>query len=88
MLQNLFLHLHSVCSSVYKCALFKAAFALTFFGALRVGELVSPSKGEKGGLLVQDVECLEGAVGVWVRRSKTDQGGKGMRLQMFSVPGA
>lgn len=49
MLQDLFLHLSSLCSLDYECSLFQAAFALAFFGALKESELVSPSKRAQGG---------------------------------------
>lgn len=41
-----------LCSSVYEARLFKASFCLAFFAALRVGELVPPSKDRPGGLQV------------------------------------
>ena len=88
MLQSLFRHLQSVCNLAYEIALFQAAFALAFFGALRIGELVSASRTAHGGLLEGDVELWGDEVGVWVRRSKTDQEGKGMRLSLFRVPDA
>ena len=88
MLLNLFLQLHTVRSSAYEYVLFKAAFALAFFGALRIGELVSASRTAHGGLLEGDVELWGDEVRVWVRRSKTDQEGKGMRLSLFRVPDA
>lgn len=44
--------LRSICSSEYEQKLFQAAFLLPFFGALRIGELVSPSKkGSWGGFM-------------------------------------
>lgn len=38
-----------MCSSDYEVLLFKTLFSLVFFGAFRIGELVSPSKKVNGG---------------------------------------
>ncbi|KAM9324294.1 uncharacterized protein PAF06_000315 [Gastrophryne carolinensis] len=42
--------LTQVCSLEFEVQLFQAAFSVAFFGALRVGELVSRNKREPGGL--------------------------------------
>lgn len=69
--------LGATCFNSYEVLLFKAAFALAFFGAFRVYELVSPSCTKGGGSLEEDVrfdcevpECV-------VCRSKTGQLAKG-----------
>lgn len=77
-----------VCSSSYECLLFTAAFSLAFFGVFRVGELVSPSKKEAGGILVQDVRACTGSVCLRLRRSKTDQLGKGIDVWLHALPGS
>ena len=77
-----------VCSSLYEVALFKAAFLLAFFGAFRVGELVSPSKKVQGGNGSQEVVCGEGDLRLFWRRSKTDQTGKGRSVRVFAVGGS
>lgn len=51
-LQGILTRLPEVCASVYEAALFKVAFALAFFGAFRISELVSPSKKVHGGCWV------------------------------------
>ncbi|CAN2387662.1 hypothetical protein PRIEUP_LOCUS11981 [Pristimantis euphronides] len=48
--------LGNVCSSEYEVRLFRLAFSWAFFGALRVGELVSPSKIREGGIRREDVQ--------------------------------
>lgn len=80
MLQVLTGSLEKVCSSFYECVLFWAAFALAFFAALRISELVSPSKKVEGGLLYRDVEHVQDTIRIWIRRSKTDQAGRGMTI--------
>lgn len=85
MIKQLMLSLETVCRSVYECVLFKAAFALAFFGALRISELVSPSKAIPGGLMYGDVELLQDMVRIWISRSKTDQAGKGMYLDFGRI---
>lgn len=56
---------------------------LAFFGALRIGELVSSAKHVAGGLFREDVVVTEVLVSVVVRKSKTDQAGKGVILELF-----
>ncbi|XP_077349935.1 integrase/recombinase xerD homolog [Lithobates pipiens] len=79
--------LRVVCSSGYEVVLFRAAFVLAFFGVFRIGELVSPSKRGRGGLFVEEVACLTDRVTMKVRRSKTDQDGKGKEVVVFAIPG-
>ncbi|XP_075128011.1 uncharacterized protein LOC142201079 [Leptodactylus fuscus] len=77
--------LDGVCSSGLEITLFRAAFSLAFFGALRIGELVSSSKNKPGGLLFEDVDIYGDRVEFRIRRCKTDQVGKGKVL--YGVPG-
>lgn len=85
-LQAIFTQL--LCITAYEVSLFKAAFSLAFFGAFRIGELVSSSKRVQGGILAQDVVCRENSVQLLLRRSKTDQLGKDAQVQLFSLPGS
>lgn len=78
--------LGKVCVSEYERVLFRAVFVLAFFGAFRVGELVSRNKKGQGGLEVQDVWVQGDTLGVFLRRSKTDQLGKGARVDLRAVP--
>ena len=87
-LRRIFGVLGEVCSSAYEIRLFRAGFSVAFFGAFRVGELVSPSKRVPGGLLVNDVHLAEGKVVFRLKRSKTDQGGKGVGVSLYSLPGS
>ncbi|KAE8588259.1 hypothetical protein XENTR_v10022432 [Xenopus tropicalis] len=75
------------CRSEYEVILFRAAFALAFFGALRLGELVSKSKSVPGGLFFQDVQVTEDRVFIRLQRSKTDVLGKGKDIVLFKVDG-
>lgn len=85
-LQAIFEALGSLCSSVYEIALFKAAFSLAFFGVF--SELVSPSHRVPGGILVQDVLFSGEQLQVLLARLKTDQAGKGVRVELFTLSGS
>ena len=80
--------LGTLCSSRFEVLLFRAAFALAFFGAFRVGELVSPSKTVQGGMLADDVVWTREGVALWLRQSKTDQTGKGKVVRVFPIEGS
>lgn len=85
MLQGLVHGLEEICFSDYDTTLFRAVFVLAFFGAFRVGELVSSSKSFPGGLQRTKVEMGVGRVDIWLHRSKTDQAGKGRRVVLFAI---
>lgn len=87
-LQKLLVQLVSFCSSAYEVVLFRAAFTLAFFLAFRIGKLVSSSRAVHGGMLDREVCCNEDEVSLISRRSKTDQGSKGKKVQIFSLPGS
>ncbi|XP_075705275.1 uncharacterized protein LOC142728910 [Rhinoderma darwinii] len=74
------------CVSAYECLLFQCAFMLSFFGALRISELVSPSRMRVAGLLREDVVLLPDSIRLRVSRSKTDLYGQGAWLSIFSLP--
>ncbi|XP_066457764.1 uncharacterized protein [Eleutherodactylus coqui] len=77
-----------VCGKEFERRLFRAAFSFAFFGALRVSELVSPSKTVGGGLQAEDVRLVDGRLDLLIRRSKTDQQGRGQVIRLGEVPGA
>lgn len=77
----------SCCSSAYEAVLFQACFCLAFFAALRVGELVPPSRVRPGGLRADDVILANGALRIRIRRSKTDVLGRGVWVPLQSVGG-
>ncbi|XP_068103215.1 uncharacterized protein [Hyperolius riggenbachi] len=79
--------LSCLCASEYEASLFKTAFTLSFFGAFRVGELVSPNKHRVGGILAPDVAVQEDSVSILLRRSKTDQASKGRSVSLFRIGG-
>lgn len=64
--------LRHCCSSYYEFILFRTAFVLAFFGALRIGELVAVNKASTAPLGYSDVVLGDGSVSLLIRRSKTD----------------
>lgn len=80
--------LKGVCTDGYEACLFRAAFSLAFFGAFRISELVSPSRVRAGGLLSEDLLLGEHSVECRVRRSKTDQLGRGVSLVLQELRGS
>lgn len=77
-----------ICASPYEGALFRSCFTLAFFGALRVGELVPPSRARARGLLEDEVVLSNGSLRVRIRRSKTDVLGQGEWLPLHGVVGS
>lgn len=77
--------LNGLCVSEDEIRLFRLAFALAFFGAFRISELVAPSKRQEGGLGFEDVTMLEGRLECILRRSKTDQRGRGTVVVLHAL---
>ncbi|KAM3911194.1 uncharacterized protein RB166_019882 [Leptodactylus fuscus] len=77
-----------VCLSEYEVALFSLAFSLAFFGAFRVSELVSPSRVCPGGLLLGDCRLSGDELVCRIRRSKTDQEGRGLVVRLHRLQGS
>lgn len=73
------------CVSAYEVLLFKAAFTLAFFGAFRISELVASSGKAVDGLRFHDVEVAAEGLVCWLRRSKTDQLGRGRKVVLFRL---
>lgn len=86
-LQGIVAHLAGMCVSAYEGALFKLAFMLAFFGALRIGELVSPSKKVHGAIWGHEVLCKNEGVSLMLRISKTDQLNKDRLVKVFPLQG-
>lgn len=61
---------------------------LAFFGAFRIGELVSPSKKVQGGLSYHDVKCEAEVLQLCLRKSKTNQLGRGRIVWVYPVLGS
>lgn len=72
----------------YEYRLFSCAFSLAFFGAFRISELVAPSRVRVGGLLHGDVRCDGLGLHCLLRRSKTDQEGRGVAVSLRELPGS
>lgn len=77
LLQSLLGALPGICSSPYETLLFSTVFGLAFFGAFRACELVPLSRNKAGGLQFSDIVLGPDSLRVRVRRSKTDQFGRG-----------
>lgn len=71
--------LPQVCQTPEETALFRAAFAVAFFGAYRISEIIAPSGSIPGTACVrrEDVDLRERHMDILLRRSKTDQAAKG-----------
>lgn len=76
------------CSSSFTARLFRAAFALAFFGAFFISELVASSRLVVGGLLREDVWLAEGGLVCLLWWSKTDQSGRDKRVFLYCLPGS
>ncbi|XP_061185480.1 uncharacterized protein LOC133193532 [Saccostrea echinata] len=78
-----------VCTSSYEASLFSAAFSLAFFGFLRVGEFTVGPRNSNTALLKNDLIIHESSsyLEVNLRRSKTDQYGKGTQLIIPAIGG-
>ncbi|XP_054843732.1 integrase/recombinase xerD homolog [Eublepharis macularius] len=79
------------CWSSFEAQLFHTAFTIAFFGALRVGELVAGSQDDPSGRAIRlsDVSWSPRRVSINIRRSKTDQRGRGVTLVLRAAqPGA
>lgn len=71
-----------VCTSYGEALVFRLAFSLAFFAALRVSELVAKNKRESSGLLARDTVMLGESLWLFLRRSKVDQMGKGTWIKL------
>ena len=71
-----------LCRDDYETVLFKVASLLTFFGALRISEVVATGKGDTSKLVLQwqNVRLVAGSIQIHIRRSKADQRCKGVYL--------
>lgn len=69
-----------VCFSSFEAVLFRAVFSLMFFAALRVSELDI--------IQLSDVFISDAAVRLFIRRSKTDQMGKGAWVNLSACNGS
>ncbi|XP_066450539.1 uncharacterized protein [Eleutherodactylus coqui] len=76
--------LPSVCRSAYEVQLFKCAFLLAYFGALRMGEFLSLARTSLSPLLCSDVSDHGNFIKVLLRHTKTDRSGKGVWIRLFA----
>ena len=69
----------NICRDNYEVALFRATSLVAFLCALRVSEVVAAGKEDRvqAALQKDDMQIVERKVCMHIRRSKTDQRGKG-----------
>lgn len=87
LLKSLLGSLLSICLSPYETSLFSTLFGLAFFWAFRACELVPPSRNKPGGLSREDVVLGPDSVRLRVKRSKTDQFGRGSWVHLRPATG-
>ncbi|XP_044132709.1 uncharacterized protein LOC122925411 [Bufo gargarizans] len=80
--------LSDVCRDQGEILLFRTAFVLAFFGAFRISELVAASRNSVSGLGFSDVMVSNDKVEILVRKSKTDQYGRGQVVSLHSWVGS
>ena len=78
--------LREVCSSEFEALLFRAAFSVAFFCALRVGEFTALNKSSSAFLRFDHVCVQDGCLSVFLCRSKTFPVGKGCWFSLASSP--
>lgn len=76
-LKRICLSTRVICNSEYEALLFHVAFVVMFFAALRISELVPNNKQGVSGLKFNEVQFQDGKLLIFIRRSKTDQSGRG-----------
>jgi hypothetical protein len=72
-----------ICSTQYEATMFKAAFAIAFFGFLRIGEFTETARRGQGAhnLKIGDVSFKGDAMFINIKSSKTDQQGVSATLR-------
>lgn len=80
--------LEGLCFTSFEVCLFRLAFSLAFFRAFRISELVTPSRRCEGGLCYEDVGVFDGRLECVLRRSKTDQQGRGTIIVLHELWGS
>ncbi|XP_077792018.1 integrase/recombinase xerD homolog [Podarcis muralis] len=76
--------LRSICWTKFEARLFSATYAVAFFRAFRVGEVVAEvnASGSTCALLMEDVQLSEASLTVRISQSKTDQAGRGSLVKL------
>lgn len=78
--------LPAVCSSSFESTLFRAAFTLAFFAALRISEFTAASKNVNSNLKRSDIYFSNNSLKIHIFKSKTDQLGKGTWIDLHPIP--
>lgn len=86
LLIQLMLTLELVCFCPFETLLFRTAFVLAFFGALRLGEFTAPNKSSPSILVFSDISVVDDSVRIFIRQSKMDRLGKGCWLTLHKAP--
>ncbi|CAJ0965237.1 unnamed protein product [Ranitomeya imitator] len=76
-----------ICDSDCETALISAAFGLAFFGAMWVSEILAPALTKPGNLRRDGILICDNGLRVRIRRSKTDQEGRGTWFLLFAIKG-
>ena len=78
--------LPQMCSTPYECMLFTAAYTLTYFGLLRISEVVYTSAVQSSRpLLFTDIKTEStDTISIVIRTSKTNQSGKPVKLRIHA----
>ncbi|XP_070601697.1 uncharacterized protein [Erythrolamprus reginae] len=73
-----------LCRSAYEASLYHAAAVTLFFGAFRVSEVLAASRADSSGqaFTTRDIKLGRSSVSLRLRRSKTDQRGRGVTVQL------
>ncbi|XP_053154958.1 uncharacterized protein LOC128346089 [Hemicordylus capensis] len=80
-------HLAECCADPWEVSLFQAAVSVAFFSAFRPGELLPHSRGSPRDRCLQfaNLSICEGEAQLFLRRSKTDQQGKGQLVRLAAA---
>ncbi|KAK3086984.1 hypothetical protein FSP39_000036 [Pinctada imbricata] len=70
-----------ICTNLYEAKLFRAAFSISFFAFLRIGELaLSKGNSAESVIGIRDIKLSNSELSLLIRKSKTDQYGKGIHI--------
>lgn len=88
MLKELCRILLEVCKDSYEVLLFRSAFILAFFAALRISEFVAANKKAVSNLKLSDIIHTQHNIKIFISRSKNDQYSKGSWLTINALVGS
>lgn len=86
LLSKLLSVLEQVCFSPFEPVVFRSAFSVALFGALRIGEFKAPNKSSGSPLLFSHITVVNGSLKVFINKSKTDVSGHGHFITLYGSP--